>query len=353
MSFLLKRLALGFSLILLASGIILATDLASRSGRDPRVKRVALLQHASVVVLDDGTAGTIDALAARGFHDGKNLRLDRFNAQGDDGTAVTIARQIVNDPNDLLITISTKSLQAVATANKDREVPHVFGIVADPYIAGVGLDRNHPEIHPPYMVGQGIFMPVADSFRLARQMNPRLKKVGVVWNAGEVNSRAFVEKAREACQALGIELLEANAENSSGVMEATHSVISRGAQALWVGGDVTVSIAIDSVIATARKAGIPVFTITPGKPDRGTLFDIGVNFYECGKLTGNLAADILEGKDPATIPIRDVLDLVPHRLVVNRRALEGLNDTWTIPDEVVRRADVVVDADGVHEKKAP
>jgi ABC-type uncharacterized transport system substrate-binding protein len=241
-------------------------------------------------------------------------------------------------------------MQTTANANKDRHRPHVFTLVADPFSAGVGLDRADPMKHPPYMVGQGIFLPVAESFRLARQMHPGLKRVGVVWNPSETNSRAFTFNAREACKELGIELLEATADNSAGVLEAANAVIGRGAQAIWIGGDVTVTVALDSVIATARKAGIPTFTITPGKPDRGTLFDFGINFYECGKLGGELAAQVLHGADPATIPILDVLDRVPKRLVVNRLAVAGLKEEWKIPEEIVRRADIVVDDKGVHFK---
>src|SRR5262249_33226186 len=105
---------------------------------------------------------------------------------------------------------------------------------------------------------------------------------------------------------LGIDLLDAPVENSATVLDPLHAVISRGAQAIWIGGDVTVMSATKTVVAAARKAGIPVFTITPGQPDRGTLFDLGANFHECGRLTGALAGDILNGTDPATVPIRDV-----------------------------------------------
>ena len=51
----------------------------------------------------------------------------------------------------------------------------------------------------------------------------------------------------------------------------------------------------------------------------------------------HLAAAILNGTDPATVPIRDVLQLVPRRLVVNRLALAGLSDNWHIPDDVLPR----------------
>ena len=229
MVFLCKRLGLGVGLILAASSILLLTDKQHwAGGAGGRVKHVAVLQHASVAVLDDGVTGAVAGLAEKGFHEGDNLVLTFFNAQGDVATASTIARSILNDPYDLVITMSTPSLQAVAGPNKDRRMHHVFGLVADPFSAGVGLDRDNPAVHPPYMVGQGVFLPVDESFRLARQLNPALKNVSVVWNPAESNSLAFTRAAREVCKAMGINLLEATVDNSAGVLEAAHSVIARG-----------------------------------------------------------------------------------------------------------------------------
>src|SRR5215470_2842447 len=179
-------------------------------------------------------------------------------------------------------------------------------------------------------------------------MFPGLKSVGVAWNPAEANSRAFTEKAREACRAMNIELLEANVENSNGVLEAEESLVARGAEALWIGGDVTVSVAVESVVSVGRKARIPVFSITPGKLDRGTLFDYGADFYQVGKQTGSLAAQILRGADPTKIPITN---MVPTYFVVNQLALKGLKESWRISDELLRRANVVVDEQGVHQNK--
>src|SRR5207248_2350959 len=122
----------------------------------------------------------------------------------------------------------------------------------------------------------------------------------------------------------------------------------RGAQALWVGGDIAVSSAIDTVLTAARQAGIPVFSILPGSPDRGTIFDLGLDFYAAGRLSGELAAQILKGADPGTIPIRDAIEVVPRYLLINRKALKGLKDPWQVPDDLSREANTVVDETGVH-----
>jgi len=345
MRFVVKRLLLGVVLIVSASAALLLSDLGRRTAGARTMPRVGLLQHASTMLLDEGTRGTIDGLAEHGFVDGKTIVIDKFNAQGDISVGNSIAKEMVNGRYDLLLTMSTLSLQAVANANRNGRTVQVFGLVADPVVAGVGISRSNALDHPRNLVGIGSFLPVQDAFGIAREMFADLKSVGVAWNPAEANSRAFVEKAREVCKGLGMELLEANVENSNSVLEAEDSLVARGAEVLWIGGDVTVSVAADSVVAVGRRARIPVFSITPGKPDRGTLFDYGADFYQIGRQTGELASRILRGADPAQIPVTNE---VPIHFVVNTAATKGLKQPWSVPDDILRRANVIVDEAGIH-----
>jgi putative ABC transport system substrate-binding protein len=102
------------------------------------------------------------------------------------------------------------------------------------------------------------------------------------------------------------------------------------------------------VVSVGKKAHIPVFSITPGKPDRGTLFDYGADFYQIGRQTGGLAAEILRGADPRKIPIKNE---VPIYFVVNTTALAGLRQGWQIPTRILERANVVVDEKGMHSRE--
>jgi putative tryptophan/tyrosine transport system substrate-binding protein len=340
-----KSLSLGFFLIFLASLVLLISDWNRRTGAQHHIPRVAILQHASTPVLDDTVRGMVDALAEQGFVEGKTISYQRYNSEGDISMSNSIAKEVVSGNFALFLTSSTISMQTLANANRGRKTVEVFGAVADPAAAGVGIDMSKPLDHPANLVGIGSFMPVDQAFEIAREMFPALKFVGVPWNPAEPNSRAFVVKAREVCKKLGITLLEASLDNSAGVGEAVDSLASRGAQAIWVGGDVTVIVAISTVIAAARKAHIPVFTLVPGQPDRGTLFDDGADFYRVGMQVGDLAARVLRGADPKKMPIKNV---VPQYLVVNELALKGLKDPWHIPDDVRTKAGILVDASGIH-----
>jgi putative ABC transport system substrate-binding protein len=347
MSLVFKRLFPGIVLIVLTSGALLISDRQHRKSGVKRAPRVAIAQYSSQPVLIEGVQGALAGLQDSGFRAGDSMVLKQYNAEGDLATADAIAREVTGGDFEIVLTVSTPMMQTVANANKAGRVIHIFGLVADPFGAGVGIRRDNPLDHPKHMVGLGTFLPAGESFSLARKFFPDLKSVGVVWNPGESNSEAFTLRAREASQKLGIRLVEANVDNSSGVLEAIHSVISRGAEAIWIGGDNTVLLTLDSVVAAARKARIPVFTITPGDPKRGTLFDLGADFYEAGHLTGKLAGEVLLGADAATIPVRD---FVPRRLVVNKLALRGLKEPWRAPEDILAGANVVVDEGGIHER---
>jgi ABC-type uncharacterized transport system substrate-binding protein len=347
------RLSLGVLMIVVASAVLLLTDKGSQraglgsSDSSPagsqRVFSVALFQHVSQPIIEEGARGVVAGLAAAGYSDVDTIRLRRFNAEGDAATSNTIARELVSGEYDLIVTLSTPSLQAVAGANRDAKVSHVFGMVSDPVAAGVGIARDDPMKHPPYMVGLGTMQPVAEAFRMARKVAPELSRVGVAWNPSEANSEACTKIARIVCRELGIELLEANVDNSAGVREAVASVIGRGAEAIWIGGDVTVLASLESVIGPARSAGVPVFSNIPGCGERGTLFDLGADYYQVGGKVGELAGQVLGGVSPASLPI---LYEVPPEFWINRVALEQVKRGWSFPKEIASQADVLVEQTG-------
>ena len=352
----LKRLSLGISLIALASAILLWSDVPRRAPliappshssdtpQPARVMKVALMQMVSQPIIDEGAAGVLEGLKAAGFVEGGTLQLSRFNAEGDLATANTMAQELTGGGYDLVITLTTSALQAVANANKQRKVPHVFGLVTDPVKAGVGVGTE-PLDHPLHMVGIGTLQPVADSLRMAQQLNPKLARVGIAWNPAEVNSEVCTKLAREACRELKLELLEATVENTSAVNEATASLIARDVDVLWVGGDVTVLGAFDLVAKAARNARIPVCTCMPGNAAKGSLFDLGANYYEVGLSIGQLAGRVLSGDKIAQLPVTMA---IPPKLFLNKLAVAGLRDGWAFPPEVVAKADAFIDEQGQH-----
>ena len=185
----------------------------------------------------------------------------------------------------------------MANANKDGRTIHVFGIVADPYIAGVGLDRDHPLAHPRHLVGYGVLLPVDDVFRFGPDVSGIKSSRRCLESGRSELTALYATIGRQVCQELGIELLEAQVDNPSGIVEAINSLIARDVRRSGI-GEILRCPSPGIPFSSWRAARIPVFSILPGDPRRGTLFDMGLDFFEAGKHAGELAGQILHGEDP-------------------------------------------------------
>ena len=331
---LVRRLGLGLSIIALASLALLLSDWKHHSAR-AGMPRVAVFQYNSNPNLDLGVRGLVDSLREHGWVDGRTMEVRFFNPEGDVGTMNSTAQEMVSGKYSYVITISTPCLQAVAKANRDGKVKHIFGVVADPLAARVGINPTNPFDHPKWLVGIGSFMPVGEVLEMARRLNPRLRAVGLPWNPAEANSQSYTHAAREAAGRLGLELLEGNVENSTVVGEVIDSLIARGAEAILMTGDNTVNIAADTVIASARKARIPAIATGPSTVAHGALFAIGADYYQVGRQVGDLAARVLSGEDTATLPI---LYQIPKIFLIDRRVPAQLRDIWMFPPDVLAQA---------------
>ena len=331
---LVRRLGLGLSIIALASLALLLSDWKHSSSR-AGMPRVAVFQYSSTPALDLGVRGLIDSLHQHGWVDGRTMEVRFFNAEGDVGTLNAIAQEMISGKYTHVITISTPCLQAVAKANRDGKVKHIFGVVADPLAARVGINPTNPYDHPKWLVGIGSFMPVGDLLEMARRLNPRLRAVGLPWNPAEANSQSYTHAAREAAHRLGLELLEGNVENSTVVGEVTDALAARGAEAILMTGDNTVAAAADTVLARARKASIPAMATMPPTVGHGALFAIGADYYQVGGQVGDLVARVLSGEDTATLPI---LYQIPKIFLIDRRVPAQLRDTWVFPPDVLAQA---------------
>ncbi|MEI6050374.1 MAG: ABC transporter substrate-binding protein, partial [Bacteroidota bacterium] len=289
--------------------------------------------------LDETEKGLMDKIQSSELFKKGHVEFRKYNPQGDMPTANTIARNIVSEKFNMVVSISTPALQVMANANKDGGLLHVFCAVTDPFASGVGISGPGAGQHPSHLVGIGTFQPVESVFRIARMMNPELKKVGVVWCTSETCSEACVKKARVICKELCIELDEISVETASQVYEAALAVCSKGVEALWIGGDNVIESAIDMYIEAARKNRIPLFSNNPNHVMKGSIASLGANYYQVGQIAGDMVISLLNGLPASKIEIKN---MVPERLFLNDSVRKLMKDKWIIPEDLMARADSII-----------
>ena len=336
MKTILKHLWLLSLLILATSGILLMSDASHRENRTKSgtaQPSIAIVQYSSTPLLDEHVRGVIAELERQGCLKRNHQNLRVLNAQGDNTMAASIAREVVEGQYDILITSSTMSLQSIANANRNKRKPHIFGAVTDPYGTGVGITGTEPDNHPAHLAGIGTFQPVTELFKVAKSLNPDLQRVGVLWNPAEQCSAACLRKARAICKELKIELIEVNANNASEVSEALRSLLSKNVEAVWIGGDTVATGAAKFMIQKSGESNVPVITNDPADVGQGALIGLGANYYTVGEYTGKLAAEIIRGRSPASVAIKNV---VPEKLNVNQTLLDQL-DGWNMNSAIQQR----------------
>jgi len=294
-------------------------------------KRLALFQFSDHSMMEECARGVLDELTASGILKKNNIIVERKNAQNEFTLGQSIAQDIVRRKYDYIITLSTPALQIMAQVNK--QIPHVFGAVTDPYRMGVA---RSPAEHLPQLTGVATMQPVEEGFKVMRKLLPHAKKVGMVWNPSEACSEACTMKAREAAREYGFELVEANVTSTSEVMDALNSVLDRGVDIFFTSGDNTVLIAIESIGEVLKKHKIPYFGNTPSDIYRGGLISVGADYYNVGREVARVMEKIIAGAEPKDIPIQDC---VPVQIGVNLVLAQEIG--LKLPESFLKRVAVI------------
>jgi putative ABC transport system substrate-binding protein len=236
-------------------------------------------------------------LADAGLVEGENLTILQQNAEGDIATLATIAQTFVDEGVDLIIATSTPAAQAAFNAVQDLETPViVYNVVTDPFAAGLA---TAPDDHPAWIVGTQALPPVEAAMNTMLEVVPDADVVGLIWNPAERNSEVATGIAREVAAGLGIELLEANVADSSEIQTAAESLIAQDIDAFFISTDSTVVAGFESLARVANDNQIPLFANDPASAPRGAVTAVGVDYFQDGYDSGEIAAAILKGEATA------------------------------------------------------
>jgi len=80
--------------------------------------------------------------------------------------------------------------------------------------------------------------------------------------------------------------------------------------AIYTQTDNTVMQGFDAVIQVSRDAELPLFTDDPLAARRGALACVGLGFRQPGVVAGGMAARVLCGESPGSIPMLNVAENV-------------------------------------------
>jgi putative ABC transport system substrate-binding protein len=288
--------------------------------------------------LDACEQGIQDQIRARGI----DAVFDLQSANGDPGTAAQIANKFKNEKVAVAVGIATPTAQALANIIKD--IPVVFSTVTDPLEAGLvsSLSRGEGNV-----AGMSDAIPTADHIALFREI-AGIKTLGYIYTGSEANSISALGLVETACKQQGIGLVTQAINTSADVRQAAEAIVNR-VDGIYMTTDNTVFSAVAAIIQVFGNAQKPIFAgDVTGVKDGGCLIASGFNYYKAGVATGNIVADILQGKKPADIPVKFLTDPSESDLMFDLDNAKKLG--ITIPQKYLSQANLIFENGRLTEK---
>ncbi len=289
---------------------------------------VQLVEHNA---LDAANKGFVDGLKERGFEEGKNLTIDRQNAQADQSNLQNIAQHFVSAKMDLICAIATPAAQTVANATHD--IPIVGTAITDYVGAKLAQSNEKPGGN---VTGTSDMSPIKDQIDLLLKLKPTAKTIGVIYCSSEVNSEIQVKAMQEYAESKGLTVKVATISTVNDIQQAAQSLVG-SVDAFYEPTDNVIASAMPTLMDITNAAKIPVICGEPNQVKAGGLATYGVDYYQLGVQTGHMAADILEGKaKPGDMAIELPKNL---RITINKKNADTIG--LTIPEDVLKDADIV------------
>lgn len=288
---------------------------------------IGVSQFATHDALDAAYKGFVDGLAEKGYKEGENVTFKLQNAQGEQSNCVTIASTLVNSKPDLILAIATPSAEALA--NETKDIPILVTAVTDPASSGLVESNEAPGGN---VTGTSDLNPIKEQLDLLMELAPNTKKLGFLYSSSEPNSEYQIDIADNFAKDLNLKTERYTISALNDIEQVIQSAVGK-IDALYIPTDNTLASGMATVAMVANANKIPVICGEAGMVNNGGLATYGLNYYNLGKQTADMAIKILEGKaKPADMPIEYLKKI---ELVINEATADELG--ITIPDDLLAK----------------
>lgn len=258
-----------------------------------KVGVVQLVQHEA---LDAATKGFTDALKEAL---GDKVEVVEKNASGDSNNCTTIVNGFISDKVDLIMANATPALQAAASATST--IP-ILGTSVTDYATALEIADWTGTVGG-NISGTSDLAPLDKQAAMLQELFPNAKKVGMLFCSSEPNSKYQVDEVTKLLSAAGITCTEYTFTDSNDVSSVTQKACD-DSDVLYIPTDNTAASNTEAIANVVLAAGTPVIAGEAGICKGCGVATLSIDYYELGKITGQMAAKILTGEaDISTMPV--------------------------------------------------
>ena len=272
-----------------------------------------------------------EGLRDRNYFDGRNIRLEIRNAEGQQALLAEKAAELVRSKVDIIVVFQTPA--ALAAKQATSEIPIVMGQVGDPVASGLVASLARPGGNVTGLAG-GAAEVIGKVVELTRELLPNARRVAALANRSDPFAKLFIEGVDAGARGIGMEM-EPVALQPADPLEPAFEMMTRK----QIDAVITMTtIFKKEVVDLAMKHGLPLLSTGRVVPASGGLASYSPDYNAQWRDTADYIDKILKGSKPADLPVAFP---TKFEVMINLKTAKALG--LTVSPTLLGRADEVIE----------
>ncbi len=321
--------------ISLLGGAAAAWPVAARGQQARKVHRIGFMGNSTAALESNLVDPFRERLRELGYEEGRNIAIEYRWAEGEYERFPALLSQLLALNVDVIVSAGTPA--ALAVKKGTNSVPFVMVAVGDPVGSGIVASLARPGGN-----GTGLSSIAPDlegkRLELLRELVPNLSRVTVLFNSLNAFQATSVLQARDAAEALGIELQPVDVRTSEELDDAFVAIPKGRPGALLILADRVFLHNRDRIIAFAFRQHLPSVTAYREVVETGGLISYGPSYEDMHRRAAEYVDKILKGTKPGDLPVQQPIKFI---LTINLKTAKALG--LDVPPTLLARADEVIE----------
>jgi putative tryptophan/tyrosine transport system substrate-binding protein len=311
---------------------VVATASAAGAERAGKVPLIGFLSPGNA--MSAGNEAFRQGLRELGYAEGQNLIVEYRWGEGDTARLPALAAELVQLRVDVLVTSSNPAVLAARQAT--GTIPIVFAASSEPVGAGLVTSLAHPGGNA---TGLSLVTPELSGKRLQllQETLPRLARVVLLWDAGNIGMADRVRETEAAARQLGVALHVEWVRDLAGLDRAFTALAQARPDAFLTTVEPFTGDHRQRIVAFAAQHRLPAMYEEREFVDVGGLMAYGPSLAANYRRAATYVDKILKGAKPGDLPVEQP---TKFELVINLKTAKALG--LTIPQSVLVRSDEVI-----------
>ena len=275
-------------------------------------------------------------LAESGYVEGRNVGIEFRWAEGQHIRLTELAAELVIRRVDVIVAPGGAPA-ALAAKAATTTIPIVFEMGADPVALGLVESLNRPGGNLTGVTSFNVDLS-AKRLQFLSEVIHTTRPVAVLVNPTSPTTESQLNRLETAAHELKMQMHIVRAASEQEFGAALEKVRAANAAGLVVASDTYFALHSEPLAALALQSGLPAIAQTRDFPLAGGLMSYGGNFFESHRIAGVYTARVINGANPADLPVQQVKGV---EFFVNLKTAKTLG--ITVPMSLLTRADKVIE----------